>query len=110
VAGNATQGARAVAVGLSAGQTDQGIGAIAIGQSAGRGIISGQGDNAIAIGKGAGIDSQTAGSICLNASGIDLNPNQVGCFIRPLRGVALGLGVGVVFYDSATFELQYSTT
>jgi len=34
----------------------------------------------------------------------------VGCFIRPMRGVALGLGVGVVYYNTTTFELQYSTT
>jgi hypothetical protein len=65
---------------------------------------------AIAIGNNAGVASQTAGSICLNASGVALNPNQVGLFINPIRGVALGLGVGVVFYDAATFELQYSTT
>jgi hypothetical protein len=74
------------------------------------GVTTGQGANAIAIGNKAGINSQTAGSICLNASGLDLDPNQAGCFIRPIRGVALGLGVGRVFYNTTTFELQYSTT
>ena len=83
---------------------------MAIGTNAGQGMTGGQGANSIAIGLNAGRDSQTIGSICLNASGIALNPNFAGCFIRPLRGVALGLGVGQVFYDSATFELQYSTT
>jgi hypothetical protein len=46
----------------------------------------------------------------LNASGVALNPAFAGCFINPIRGVALGIGVGTVFYDTATFELQYSTT
>ena len=108
-AGFSAQGGSAVAVGLNAGNSGQGANAIAIGTNAGQGTTTGQGTNSIAIGNSAGVASQTAGSICLNASGVALNPNQVGCFIRPLRGVALGLGVGVVYYDTATYELQYST-
>jgi hypothetical protein len=109
-AGLEEQGAGAVAIGFSAGQTTQGGNCVAIGRNAGQGTTTAQGANAIAIGGNAGVASQTAGSICLNASGVALNPNQVGLFINPIRGVALGLGVGVVFYDAATFELQYSTT
>lgn len=114
-AGRFTQGSSAVAVGTFAGggvlsTTFQGNGAVAIGTNAGQGTTTGQGANAVAIGLNAGVASQTAGSICLNASGVALNPNQAGCFVRPIRGVALGLGVGMVFYDAATFELQYSTT
>jgi len=113
--GRFTQGSSCVAVGTNAGSGTsggnfQGNGAVAIGTNAGQGTTTGQGANAIAIGLNAGVASQTAGSICLNASGTATNPNQVGCFIRPIRGVALGLGVGQVFYDAATFELQYSTT
>ena len=29
---------------------------------------------------------------------------------RPIRGVAHGLGVGVLKYDTTTFEITYSTT
>ncbi len=32
------------------------------------------------------------------------------CFIKNVRGVALGLGVGVMSYDPVTFEVVYSTT
>jgi hypothetical protein len=106
-AGNATQGDSATAVGASAGGSGQGNGAVAIGANAGS---TNQGANAIAIGVAAGITNQTAGSICLNASGAAFNPNQAGCFINPIRGVALGIGVGRVFYNTTTFELQYSTT
>ena len=79
-------------------------GAVSIGANANAGT------NGIAIGNGAGSTASTAGSIIINASGTTTVPNQVGCFIRPLRGVALGIGIGRVYYDSATFELQYSTT
>ena len=108
-AGGITQGLYSIAVGLDAGK-NQLADAVAIGRNAGQGTSTVQGSNSIAIGLNAGVASQTAGSICLNASGVALNPNQAGCFIRPLRGVALGLGVGVVYYDTATYELQYSTT
>ena len=106
-AGNATQGNSATAVGASAGGSGQGAGAVAIGANAG---FQNQGADAIAIGGAAGITNQTAGSICLNASGAALNPSVAGCFINPIRGVALGIGVGRVFYNTTTFELQYSTT
>ena len=108
-AGQTTQGAESIAIGYLAGQTNQSTNAVAIGTNAGKGTTTGQGANAIAIGNNSGVASQTAGSICLNASGVALNPNQAGCFINPIRGVALGLGVGVVYYDTTTYELQYST-
>jgi len=106
-AGNANQGNSATAVGTGAGGSGQGAYAVAIGTVAGS---TNQGANAIAIGRGAGETSQTAGSICLNASGVALNSSVAGCFINPIRGVALGIGVGRVFYNTTTFELQYSTT
>jgi len=106
-AGNTNQGIGAVAIGSLSGFTTQGGGAVAIGNNAGQ---AGLGANAIAIGNNACIGSGTAGSICLNASGSALNSNQTGLFINPIRGVALGIGIGRVFYNSATFELQYSTS
>jgi hypothetical protein len=106
-AGTTGQGNSATAVGIGAGGSGQGNDAVAIGAGAGS---TNQGANAIAIGVAAGITSQTAGSICLNASGAALNPSVAGCFINPIRGVALGIGVGRVFYNTTTFELQYSTT
>jgi hypothetical protein len=115
-----------IAIGIDAGRVNQQTGSVAIGYEAGRntqGVTSG--GKCVAIGYGAGRNSQaancvaignlagqtaTAGSIAINASGVALNPTTASCYIRPIRGVALGLGVGVVFYDAATFELQYSTT
>ena len=92
-----------------------GANAVAIGNAAGQGLTTGQGANSIAIGYLAGRDSQTAGSICLNASGVVLNPNQAGCFVKPIRaGVAGGsftppLPPNALYYDPATFEMLYTT-
>jgi hypothetical protein len=99
----------AIAIGNNSGGQTQGSNSVAIGRSAGAGNTSGMGNNSIAIGYNAGADSQVASSICLNASGVAVNPIQSGCFIRPLRGVAHGIGLGRVFYDTTTFELTYST-
>jgi hypothetical protein len=99
-AGQNTQGVSAVSVGVNAGQTSQGSSAVAIGNNAGQGTTSGQGANAIAIGNNAGVASQTAGSICLNASGSALNPNQAGLFINPIRNLS----------TISTYNLQYDPT
>jgi len=101
------QGSNAVAIGNAAGQLSQGNNAVSIGYLAGQ---TSQGANSIAIGNQAGRTSQTAGSIVLNASGNGLNGNQTGIFIDPVRGVDLKIGIGNVFYNSTTKELQYSTT
>jgi hypothetical protein len=79
-----TQGLYGIAVGLDAGK-NQLADTIAIGRNAGQGTSTAQGNNAIAIGLNAGVASQTAGSICLNASGVALNPAVAGCFINPIR-------------------------
>jgi hypothetical protein len=71
--------------------------------------------NAIAIGNNAGVASQTAGSICLNASGVALNPSTAGCYIKPIRAGVAGatfspaLPANVIYYDPATFEMLYTT-
>ena len=114
-AGNTSQGDSSVAIGYLAGLTSQGGSAVAIGVNAGRGTTSGQGANAIAIGNSAGQASQTAGSICLNASGVALNPNQAGCFVRPIRAGSAGstfvppLPANVLYYDTTTFEILRTT-
>jgi trimeric autotransporter adhesin len=119
-AGYVSQGSYAVAIGLNAGKgvsvtNFQGESAVAIGVNAGKGTTSGQGANAIAIGNNAGVESQTAGSICLNATGIALNPNEAGCFINPIRNGVLGtsfsppLPANVIYYDTTTFELLKTT-
>jgi hypothetical protein len=103
-AGGSTQGEYSVAVGDNAGAIGQGAGCVAIGANAGFGSTTGQGANAIAIGNNAGVASQTAGSICLNASGVALNPNQAGLFIDPIRNVST---TNVVRYNASTREVSY---
>jgi hypothetical protein len=46
----------------------------------------------------------------LNASGIALNPTVAGCFINPIGGADLKIGVGNLYYNTTSKELQYSTT
>lgn len=99
-AGQNTQGSNTVAVGHNSGDTSQGNNAVAIGHNAGQGTTSGQGSNSIAIGHNAGQASQTAGSICLNATGTALNPNEAGCFIDPIRNLS----------TVSQYNLQYNPT
>jgi hypothetical protein len=117
-AGATSQTGGAVAIGYGAGGAYQGAAAVAIGQSAGN--LS-QGDYAIAIGRTAGVYSQGARSIIINASGQPLgmgawasNPSEVtnpdSLYIRPIRGVAHGIGVGRLHYNTTTFEVTYSTS
>jgi hypothetical protein len=55
---------------------------VRIGTQAGQ---TNQGTNAIAIGNLAGVTNQIGGSICLNASGVALNPGVTGFFVNPVR-------------------------
>ena len=113
-AGQTTQGNNAVAIGGSAAQNvGQGQNCVAIGYSAGRGLAGGfQQANSVAIGAFAGEGNQAPRSIIINATGAALNNNFGNdcCFIKPLRGVAYGIGVSRVVYDAGTGELTYSTT
>jgi len=105
-AGQMDQSDNAVAIGASAGVDNQGSSAVAIGQRAGD---QNQGSSAVAIGAGAGSANQDNNSIIINASGNDLNSTgSNGLFIKPVRGVAHGLGVGVLHYDPTTGEITYS--
>ena len=103
-----TQGLYGIAVGLDAGK-NQLVDTIAIGRNAGQGTSTAQGANAIAIGLNAGVASQTAGSICLNASGVALNPAVAGCFINPIR-LDDTLPIQPVCYNNITKELFYTSS
>ena len=90
LAGNATQGSGAVAIGISAGQTGQGIASVAIGRVAGQ-------------------TNQPANSIILNASGVAVNPATASAFyVRPVRGVATA--TPVLVYNTGTYEITYNTS
>ena len=119
LAGNANQSASgsggAIAIGNGAGQEDQSSAAVALGQNAGN---SRQGRNSIAIGNNAATTTQRDNQININASGVATQGVQSNaCYITELRGVPLGIGVGVVYYNSLVSaigsrdnELVYSTT
>jgi hypothetical protein len=113
----------AVGVGFEALRLDGRAGAIGIGRKANRGNagensimigaystdVSGSGTNSIAIGRNAVANSSTGNSITLNGTATAITANQAGLFVAPIRGVAHGLGVGVLKYDTGTYEITYST-
>ena len=50
-------------------------------------------------------------SIVINATGAFLDTTAANSFVvKPIRGIAHGLGVGVMKWDSGTYEITYSTT
>jgi len=118
-AGNNAQQPNAVAIGYDAGANTQGDSGIAIGNNAGRnsqtsnaiaiGNLAGynyQGGNAIAIGNQAGTTTSHAGSIILNASGAELNSQQVdSLFVKPVRANAAT--TQILGYDTTTGEVTY---
>ena len=108
-AGNNATISRGVAIGFEAGKNAMGVSAICIGQSAGR---NNAGNYSIHIGFGAGnVGGNHSGCVVIVGGATTLNPNGANrCFMKPIRGVAHGLGVGVMKYDPATSELTYSTT
>jgi len=114
-AGVANQAQGAIAIGNNSGGGNQGENSVVLGRSAGEATTSAVGANAVAIGYLAGQASATAGSICLNASGNALNPNQAGCFINPIRAGSAGstfspaLPANVLYYDTTTFEILRTT-
>jgi hypothetical protein len=120
-AGNSNQGAQSFALGQNAGYVNlgasavsiggnsclngSGIGSISIGGEANR-VTSG-GNYSIAIGFQAGYNSQTAGSICLNASGSALDPNTAGFWVKPVKNdtsvqqaLQYNIGTGEITYKA----------
>lgn len=106
LAGQTTQSGGGIAIGNQAGYLNQGGNSIAIGVQAGEGTTSGLGTNSIAIGTLAGRVSQVANSICLNASGVAVNPAVAGLHINPVRNVTQ---TNVLGYDTASKEITYYT-
>ena len=103
-----------IAAGNNSGQS------VCIGINCGTGVFNatcigngagsiGLGDNSVAIGTNASSTNGAADSICIVGDATTVNPPNSGLFISPIRGVALGLGVGVMKYDPATKEIVYST-
>jgi len=69
-----------------------------------------QDTNVIVIGSETGQTNQTNNSIIRNDSETALNTlTPTSLFIKPIRGVVHGLGVGVLHYDPASSEITYST-
>jgi hypothetical protein len=107
-AGQNPAGNNGVAIGTNAGASTQGGGGVAVGLQAGQ---TSQGTYAVAVGTQAGQTSQHANSIVLNATGSPLNTLGISrSYVAPVRGVAHGVGVGVMVYDPVAFEMTYSTT
>jgi hypothetical protein len=98
------QGTEAVAIGRDAGYNNQSNYAIAIGSQAGTGDSSSQGQYAVAIGYQAGWDHQQQNSIALNASGNQLNPDNSGFYVDPIREDN-ATGGKVTTYNTSTKEL-----
>jgi len=106
--GQTSQGEGAVAVGFQAGQLNQGQYSTALGEEAGE---QNQGQFSVCIGALAGQTTADANSILINASGVALASTGASrTHINPIRGVAHGVGVGVMVYDPVAFELTYSTS
>lgn len=103
-AGKSTQGPSSIAIGQNAGQTTQLGDSVAIGTNAG---TSNQGTNSVAIGNGAGRTNQANNTIILNASGANLNMTTANTFtVKPVRNAS---AANVLYYDSSTGEITYST-
>ncbi len=96
-----------VAIGTFAGYHTGNLNSISIG------LNTDAVENCITIGTRARLE--IPGSIFLNANtssgGIQtITGTTPGLYINPIRGVAHGLGVGVLKYDPLTYEVTYSTT
>ena len=97
-----------IAIGKTAHYNGTDNNGICLGERTG---FSGCGDHSILIGTKAGEGGKFDRSIVLNATGAQVNATSAdSCVIKPVRGVAHGIGVGVMKYDPTTGEITYSTT
>jgi len=119
-AGLATQGDGAIAIGYNSGFSGMGNSSIAIGANAGTGgtglksimigdYATASNANVISIGAnaGRGAGSQGNNSIVLNATGANLQTTTANTFtVKPIRSAT---GGNVLYYDSTTGEITFST-
>jgi hypothetical protein len=102
-AGKLIQGTGSVAIGYTSGYLSQGADSVAIGYSAGEQNL---GSNSIAIGKFANVVcSNHAGTIVLNATGVQLDAQQANStYISPMRNID-GSGFQVLARNAGTGEI-----
>ena len=96
----------AIAIGNDDVGYDQGENSIAIGHKAGWADDSGIGANAIAIGHKAAYNSAPANSITLNATGQNLDPDEAGLFVKPIREEQYD--DQILFYNPNSGEVTYA--
>ena len=104
--GEGTHGDNAIAIGNDDVGFDQAANSIAIGYQAGWADDSGIGANAIAIGHRAAYNSAPANSITLNATGQNLDPDEAGLFIKPVRQEIYD--DNIVYYNPTSGEITYA--
>jgi hypothetical protein len=111
-AGQSCQGQGAVSIGNMSGRYSQGNYSVAIGYEAAYGCCCSQGEYAVAIGAYAGYDNQSSYSIIINAQDANLNADNSGFFVSPIRELNGCCGINdsskelrSVFYDPDTKEV-----
>lgn len=102
-AGLTSQSTSGIAIGLNAGQNNQGQRSIAIGDGA---ATLSSGIETINIGYMAGYTSSVNNSICINASGVEINPLNSGTYIAPIREDTNG--TSIMTYNSISKEVNYN--
>jgi hypothetical protein len=103
-AGQTNQGENSIAIGYFAGYESQGENSIAIGVGAGQ---TKQGKNSIAIGNGTGKIEQSDCSILINASGGDIDVEESGFYVAPIRCGSYRSKLSRLFYDIQKKEVVY---
>ena len=93
-----------ISIGNGAHISHGGVNAISIGTSSGAGIAGSNGDNSICIGQSAGQTTASDNSIILNATGNQLNSNNSGLYIKPIRTDNTSLS-NLLQYDLSSGEI-----
>jgi hypothetical protein len=106
VDGEGSHGDNAIAIGNDDVGWDQGANSIAIGYQAGWGDDDGIGADAIAIGHRAAYTSAPANSITLNATGQNLDPDEAGFFVKPVREEQFD--DYIAYYNPTSGEFTYA--
>ena len=99
-------GSNSVHLGTNSNLINAGQYCVALGSNAGR---INQGDNSIMLGHRSGFSHSSANSILINASGNEINPDNSGFFVNPITNYTSQINDKVLFYDTATNEIKYST-